>query len=536
MLLLPRVACTGRSDATVRQLRLLAILLLGLLLAGCGSLPAQKEMAPTLALPVDPNTALARIVTASTPPDEHSGFRLMPLGVYSLDARIELAKRAQRSLDVQYYVLENDGTGRLLMRHLKEAALRGVRVRVLVDDLYTVNSQDLLLALSATPNVEVRLFNPFCCGRGGLVSRFASSPFDIGRLNHRMHNKLFIADGVTGVAGGRNIADEYFVLNTAQNFVDMDTFFMGKIATQLEGIFDDYWNSEEVYPIGAIVPPTAARARMVRDFDDQVNMAAPPPKVVLPPTDVLGYGPIGEELDSGRIGMIWGMASAVADPPAKLRYMSEDEAFATSVTARVWTRLMDAKSEVYMTSPYLVPGERGMEAFEALCKRDVKVTLLTNSLAANDEPLVHGGYARYRERMLRAGVDLYELSPMRTTSNKRLGTFGTSLGRLHAKTAVIDKEKVLLGSVNLDPRSATSNTELGILIESPQLAREMLRVINISKLESAYRLRLDKDTDQIEWLSMDEDKEIILHIEPESTFGQRLYNNLLSPLVPEDLL
>mgnify|MGYP003584732124 FL=1 len=177
-----------------------------------------------------------------------------------------------------------------------------------------------------------------------------------------------------------------------------------------------------------------------------------------------------------------------------------------------------------------------MEAIEELRSRDVKVTLLTNSLAANDEPLVHGGYARYREQLLKSGVDLYELSPARTTKNKRLGTFGTSLGRLHAKTAVIDKQKVLLGSVNLDPRSATSNTELGILVDSPQLAREMLRVINISKLESAYRLRLAAGRDEIEWLSMDEDREVVLHNEPESTWSQRLYNRLLSPLVPEDLL
>mgnify|MGYP003583290689 CR=1 FL=1 len=515
---------------------MLGALLVAFMAVGCGSLPPQKEMAPTMALPVDESGELAKIVKASSPPEEHSGFRLMPLGVYSLDARIELAKRAKRSLDLQYYVFENDGTGRLLMRHLKDAALRGVRVRLLVDDLYTVESQQLLLALSQTPNVEVRLFNPFCCGRDGLVSKFAASPLEIGRLNHRMHNKLFIADAVMGVAGGRNIADEYFTLNTSQNFVDMDAMFMGKIVAQLEGIFDDYWNSEEVYPIASIVAPHTGHVAMRQEFDEHVNMAAPPPKIVLPPTDVLGYGPIGEELDAGRIGMIWGQAHAVADPPAKLRSMTADEAYATSVNARVWAQLMDAGSEVHMTSPYLVPGTRGMEAIEELRSRDVKVTLLTNSLAANDEPLVHGGYARYRERLLGSGVDLYELSPARTTKNKRLGTFGTSLGRLHAKTAVIDRQKVLLGSVNLDPRSATSNTELGIVIDSPRLARELLRVINISKLESAYRLRLTADRSTIEWLSTDGDGEIVLSYEPESTWTQRLYNTLLSPLVPEDLL
>src|SRR5688572_28168884 len=238
-------SCIGTGRMYRLGSRLLAALMAGVALAGCGSLPTRELIGPTWALSVDEGTALAKIVQASSPPDEHTGFRLMPLGVYSLDARIELAKRAQRSLDVQYYVIENDGTGRLLLRHLKEAALRGVRVRLLLDDLYTAKSQELLLALNATPNVEVRLFNPFCCARGGLISRFAASPFEIGRLNHRMHNKLFIADGVIGVAGGRNIADEYFTLNTAQNFVDMDALFMGMVVPQLEGIFDDYWNSEE---------------------------------------------------------------------------------------------------------------------------------------------------------------------------------------------------------------------------------------------------------------------------------------------------
>jgi len=505
-------------------------------LSACGSLPAVKQMATTMTLAPVQSSALAKIVAASTPPDEHSGFRLMPLGVYSLDARLQLARRAQYTLDVQYYVLDNDGTGRLLLRALKEAAQRGVRVRLLVDDLYTIHTDQLLLALSTTPNIEVRLFNPFCCARDKLSTRFIASAFDLKRLNHRMHNKLFIADGAMAVAGGRNIADEYFTLNSEQNFVDMDALVVGKVLSQLAIIFDDYWNSEEVYPIAAIVQSKSGHAAMSNEFDAWVGMAGAPPKVILPPTDVLGYGPIGEELDAGRIGLLWGHANAVADPPNKLRSMTAEQALATSVTQRFWNRILLARSEVVLTSPYLVPGERGMEAFESLRQRDVSVTLLTNSLAANDEPLVHSGYSRYRERLLRAGVELYELSPARTMRGKRLGLFGNSLGRLHAKTAVIDRREVFIGSVNLDPRSATQNTELGIAIDSPQLAREMLRIINISKLENAYRLRFGKGTHAIEWLTMDDDKEMILHAEPESTWLQRLYTDVLGPLVPEELL
>jgi len=505
-------------------------------LVACGSLPPARERPAVNAAAVDPTTTLAKIAAASTPPGEHSGFRLMPLGVYSLDARVQLAQRAQRSLVVQYYQFENDATGRLLMRALREAGARGVQVRLLVDDLYTTKSQQLLLALSQTPNVDVRLFNPFCCGRNGFLSRFAASPHEIGRLNHRMHNKLFIADGAMAVVGGRNIADEYFVLSEAQNFIDMDALVVGKVLPQLESIFDAYWNSEQVWPVADIVRGEGGRTPTAADFDASIGMAAAPPKIVLPPSDVLGYGPIAEELDGGRMGLLWGEAHAIADPPTKPTTMTADEAIATSVTMKVWTLLMDAKFEVDLTSPYLVPGERGMAAFEDLAKRKVKLTLLTNSLAANDEPLVHTGYARYRERLLKSGADLYELSPQRTIAGERFGMFGKSLGRLHSKTAAIDKTRIFIGSMNLDPRSASQNTEMGVVVDSPQLAREMLRVINISKLQNSYRLRLAKETGTLQWLTNDGEKEVILTSEPESSFFQRLHNLLIAPLVPEMLL
>ena len=460
----------------------------------------------------------------------------MPLGVYSLDARLQLARRAERSLIVQYYQLENDATGRRLLRALREAAGRGVKVRVLVDDLYTANSQQLLLALSKAPNVTVRLFNPFCCARNGLASRFLASPQEIERLNHRMHNKLFIADGVMAVVGGRNIADEYFVLNEAQNFVDMDSLVVGKVVHELTAIFDAYWNAQQVWPIEAIFRPDSKRAPTTQDFEGRVAMPIPEPEIKLPRVDLLGYGPIGEELDEGRMGLIWGEAHAVADPPSKPTYMTGAQAYATSVTMQVWAMLMSARNEVEMTSPYLVPGERGMAAFADLARRKIKLTLLTNSLAANDEPLVHTGYVRYRVLLLAEGADLYELSPKRTSANERFGKFGKSLGRLHAKTVVIDHRRLFIGSMNLDPRSATQNTEMGLVIDSPELAREMSRVIRISKLQNSYRLRLARNAQSVEWLTTDGEKELILTSEPESSLLQRFYNSLIAPIVPEALL
>jgi len=199
---------------------------------------------------------------------------------------------------------------------------------------------------------------------------------------------------------------------------------------------------------------------------------------------------------------------------------------------QVW----QAKSELVITSPYMIPGHEGVTSFENLQKQKVKVTVVTNSLAATDEPLVHNGYSKYRESMLRAGVDLYELSPTLTQNTKRLGMFGKSLGRLHAKTAVIDRRLVFVGSMNLDPRSASANTELGMFIDSPALAKELLRVVNISRLEGAYRVRLDPKTQQLQWLTMDGDNEVVLVVEPESSFWLRVHNSLMGWFVPEQLL
>lgn len=504
-----------------------------LALAGCGTLPPPADKPASVALAPKDDGNLAAIAKASTPPGGLSGFRLLPLGPYALEARLQLIRRASHSLDLQYYVLEDDATGRLLLRSLRDAAARGVRVRLLLDDLFTSHTDPMLRALADLPNIEVRLFNPFCCLRGSTVGRFAGSLGDIYRVNHRMHNKLLIADGLFAVAGGRNISDEYFMLNMSSNFVDMDAFVAGAVVAQLQGIFDRYWNSEVVWPVQSIVPAAVPRSEAAAEFERLSQVEHAPP--VLPPVDALGYGPIGEDLQDGRVGLIWAPARAFADPPDKLHSMSPEEAREMSVSKEVRMKIWSAERELVITSPYLIPGPLGITAFEALGQRKVQTVVLTNSLAATDEPLVHTGYARYRPQLLAYGVDLYEISPERTRRTKRLGMFGSSYGRLHAKTAVVDGQTVFIGSMNLDPRSDTQNTELGIFIESPQLAKELLRIINISKLQSAYRVRLDSHGN-LQWLSMDEDKEMILTEEPEASFWLRVHNMLVSPFVPEQLL
>ena len=260
-------------------------------------------------------------------------------------------------------------------------------------------------------------------------------------------------------------------------------------------------------------------------------MAVAPPSI-----DILGYGPIRDDLDAGQLGLVWGKASAFADSPDKVTATSDAMARRMSVTMNVMDLVQAADSEVVLSSPYFVPGEVGVKAFDDLVRRRVKVTVLTNSLASNDEPLVHTGYARYRRALLKSGVDLYELSPTRTQQNRRLMLPGMSKGRLHAKTAVIDRRHVFIGSMNLDPRSASKNTELGVIADAPELAKEVLRVIHISKLQSAYRLAFAADGESLTWLTMDDEREVVLLAEPDTDWWTRLRSVLFAPFVPEEEL
>lgn len=509
------------------------------LLGGCANqMPVIDRAAiASVAIPARPDSELARIIAASTPEAAHSGFRLMPLGSFSLDTRLQLVRRARVSLDVQYYHLEGDETGRLLLRALREAADRGVRVRLLIDDFYTSGHDDLFLAFAEVPNVQVRVFNPFCCARdAGQTARFLACVGDWGRVNHRMHNKLFIADGVAAVFGGRNIANEYFLRGESDNFIDIDAFVVGKLVEPMAVLFDRYWNADPVYPYHAVgrtqLEPQALRAY----FDRITGPDFTPPPPLLPPNDILGYGPIRDELEDGRLGLIWGEAHVFADHPNKPFDGSVGGALLeTSVTYNVMDAVRKAQREVTASSPYFVPGARGMESIRLLRERGVKFSVLTNSLGSTDEPLVHLGYSRYRVDMLRMGAELYELSNQRVKRNNRLFHFGSSLGRLHAKLVVIDRRLSFIGSMNLDPRSATINTEIGAVIDSPQLARELQRVIDLDRLQSAYRVRLRADG-ALEWLGADDEGDMILLREPEASLWLKLRNWLLSPLVPEELL
>ncbi len=533
----PQVRLTATLWRRLARTGLLLVVVLGL--GACTTLPAIDRAAITSeAIPLNTSTTLGRIAKTSQPAPELSGFRLMPLGLFSLDTRVQLARRAEVSLDVQYYHFEDDETGRWLLRALRDAAVRGVRVRLLIDDLYTGGKDPLWLAFAAHPNVEVRLFNPFARARDrGQGGRFLASLDEWGRVNHRMHNKLLIADGAMAVIGGRNVANEYYLRSMSENFIDVDAFTAGWIVPPLQYLFDRYWNSDPVYPLEAVTKSELTKPQLRALFEDWTGPEKTPPPKELPPNDVLGYGPIADDLDVGRLGLIWGEAFVFADHPDKpFDGEAGGELLETSVTYNVFEAIRGAKEEVVASSPYFVPGPVSLEMLSELRAKGVKVTVMTNSLASTDEPIVHIGYAAHREEMLHMGIDLYELSSSRLKDNKRPFLFGKSLGRLHAKLVVIDKKRLFIGSMNLDPRSATINTELGAMIDSPQLARELLRIIDIDRLQSAYRVRLRANGAGLEWLSTDGDQEMILTEEPDSTLWLRLKSWLLTPFVPIEQL
>ncbi|WP_088279767.1 phospholipase D family protein [Ideonella sp. A 288] len=526
-------------------LRRLALWLsLSLLATGCAVLPPGRQGPPSTAMPASPATPLGQLAASALPDPDLSGFRLMPDGGFALDARLQLARRAQQSLDVQYYQIENDEIGRYLLRALRDAAQRGVRVRLLMDDFYTTGDDELLLALAAHPNIELRLFNPFPAGRSRLSTRFLFSLLDFDRVNRRMHNKLFVADGAMAVAGGRNIGSQYFGRKDGANFIDLDTFVTGAVVPRLQALFDQYWNSPHILPVQAVATTTLTADQLRQRFEELTSPATTPPPAPPAPNDLLGYAPIAEDLDAGRLNLTWARVEARADSPDRVigktaSYGGVPLQDVDSVRYNVAETIRRARSEVVLASPYLIPGEAGLDNLREVRAREVKVSLVTNSLAATDEPLVHTGYRRYRPDMLSLGVDLHELSTDRARRSIRLGVFNRAVGRLHMKTAVVDRRLLYVGSMNFDPRSKLHNTEIGLFIDSPELAQQVLKLIDVLKQQGAYRLRMGADG-RLEWLSNDRDNDgsadQVLRDEPDSSLLDRLMLELLAPITPESLL
>ena len=522
-----------------RPLATLTLALIVALLSGCAGVLPQVERMPSKALVAPPDAPLAALAREAAIPADNSGVWPLLQASFALDARLAMIENARSSLDLQYYLIADDSTGRPILRALRNAAARGVRVRLLVDDLYTADLDRLLLGLAATPNIEVRLFNPFVTARESSTRRLIALALDFKRLNHRMHNKLFIADGALAVIGGRNLADEYFLRGAQDNFIDFDLLLAGAVVPELSGWFDLYWNSTQVYPVQAITraagrPPVPAEES--RATFDAVTRDDPRPEAPAG-TDYFGAPPLSVGLAQRQVRLIAAPSVAFADSPNKIDPANFSIASDDTLTHRFLQQLSEAHSEATLFSPYFIPGKEALQRIGTLRADGVTVRVVTNSLAVSDEPLVSIGLERHQLELLRMGVDLYELSSNRLKLDRTLkGLLGTSTGRLHAKLGFIDRRIVMVGSMNLDPRSSSINTEIGVRVDSPRLAEIVLAAFKIDSLTGVYQVKLRPSGMGVRWLAVDGDTTEELDVDPDTSLWQRMRLLLLSMFVPESQL
>jgi cardiolipin synthase C len=504
------------SGRGIGSLPVLTILVL--LISGCAALPQHVEKSLTIALPNPAATSLGRMVAAEEVGKNLSGIRLLTSGEEALADLIALADHAERTLDIQYYIIHQDDSARILLQHVRRAADRGVRVRVLVDDLNTAGEDRRFMHLGAHANVEVRVFNPFPGGRSATWTRLLASVNDIRRINHRMHNKLFVADNALAITGGRNIGDEYFTRDPHYNFIDLDVIAAGTIVRELSASFDAFWNSKYAYPIASVASPVSAETASPQVPE---SIAA------------LGSNWLGAELDSGHLQLTWVPATVLADRPAKIASeVSPDEE--VTIANNLVALMRAAKQELIVISPYFVPGKDGVALFAKLVDQGVHIRILTNSLASTDSPLVHNGYSHYRVALLKLGIELSEVRPKLGQKHARFHPFRGSNASLHAKALVIDQKTVFIGSMNMDARSARTNSELGLVMRSPDIARQVTSLLDDISADGSYKLRLVDHSDRIEWSSGD--PEMTWYTDPETTRLQRFVLKLVAPFAPEELL
>jgi phosphatidylserine/phosphatidylglycerophosphate/cardiolipin synthase-like enzyme len=498
--------------------------------SACAQLPPLPAREPTQALPVAEarDTPLGRRVVAAAPAPGLSGLRVVVQGTDALATLITLADQATRTLDLQYYIVHDDPSTRALFQHLIAAAHRGVRVRLLIDDMNTAGNDDALRRMAGDAHIAVRVYNPLPAGRFSTVTKVLASLTDLNRINRRMHNKMFVADNALAFMGGRNLGDAYFLQSDEANFVDLDVLVAGPAVHALSRSFDRYWNSALAYPVAALVSGNEAHTDPLTPPLD-----APPEH---PPVLKLDANAVAPQVaPGGPLRLQWAPAHLLADDPAKIEAMGEvppNETMFDDVAAL----LGSARHEVTIISAYFVPGTRGMALLHGLRQRGVRVRVLTSSLAATDAPAVYVGYARYREPMLKDGIELYELRSRIGENDRRLGAFGRSQARLHAKALVIDGRYLLVGSMNLDPRSANLNSEIDLLVHSPPLAADVLRLFDDVTQHSSYRLALDAGGD-LRWIGLGPAGQAkTFDHEPDASLWRRVEWRLLRPFAPDEML
>jgi len=502
-------------------------------LTHCATAPSLEGVEPSYALPPTESSRLeAAVLDGLDDAPAANDVRLVDQNAMAFAYRAATAAEAQRSLDVQYYIWNDDLTGRLLAAELMRAAERGVRVRVLVDDIDARAKHDVFLVADLHPNIEVRIFNPLY-SREGTLGWLTEWAFRANRLNRRMHNKAWIADNRVAIVGGRNVGDEYFGASPHSNFSDLDILLAGPVVAEVSAAFDQYWNSPNAVPVSRFEgrkPKPGQLQAMVEAARTHTAEASDSPYVAAlrdpqKRAELLANSPAPLRVSEVRL---------LVDDPAKIG-SEANGAGASNVFSGLEGAMTAASHELLVFSPYFVPRSEGRSNLVRQVKRGVRVAVLTNSLAATDIAAVHTGYARQRRKLLAGGVELYEMK-RRAGSEEgqtRISLTGASRASLHTKAMIIDERWVFIGSMNLDPRSAFINTEMGVLIESEALAGQLRTQFERATGPAlSYRVVLEPDEGLV-WYDRVNGKDRRLEREPDASVGRRLGVTLLR-LVPLD--
>jgi putative cardiolipin synthase len=438
-----------------------------LTLSGCASLPDNSNRTASFTITETHETTLGKgLREFRNRGVKQDGFIILGSGLDAFVARVALAEVAEKSLD-QYYLYHNDLVGGLFTAILLRAADRGVRIRLLLDDMDMDGRDSGILAIDNHPNIEIRLFNPFDRSLG----RMPQFVTGLGTITRRMHNKSFTADNVATILGGRNIGNEYFDANPTLQFADLDVLAVGDVVNDVSSSFDLYWNSDMAYPATTIIdePLTeeealAFRNRMHDLLDEQRESDY---------VKALKTSSLAKNIRENKVAFTHGNAVIVADHPDKIS--SSRDANELHLLPQLEPYFNNIKNELIIVSPYFVPGDEGVEFFKTLIDKGVNVRILTNSLSSNDVGIVHAGYSNYRKALLRIGVELYEMNKKLTREQReeKKGIGSSSKASLHAKAFILDREKVFIGSLNLDPRSFYENTEIGLVLDSREVAGTM---------------------------------------------------------------
>ena len=502
-------------DKTIyKQLLSLCSVLPGaLLLAGCATslkpLPQPESFALT---PATPGAAWAPLLDNLPGNREHSWFDIQDVGPEALHWRLAMLDTATTSIDAQYFIWKQDAVGSLMMERLLRAADRGVRVRLLVDDSFLSGEDDMMLAVDVHPNVEMRIFNPFQVRSSSMSFRYFENLNDYARINHRMHNKLLIADGQVAIVGGRNIASEYFDFNREENFRDFDVLTTGKVLPEISASFDDYWNSGWAYPVTLVdqrAPDAAALASLRKRLrtnaavlDDWLASANTDPQTL----------PARWARLAGTL--LPGKAHVLEDNPH-----FEGESLPVQAADHISRLFSTTREDVMSVSAYLIPSDELLAMTQALTDRGVKVRALTNSLASNNHIPAHTAYRHRRKQIVEAGVELHELRPdPAERGHFEAPGFAAETVRLHAKILVLDQRLVFVGTINTDPRSMILNTEVSLMIDSPELARGILAAFAPDFLPAnSWQVTLDEQGELL-WQAGDE----VLTRQPAASVWQRM--------------